>query len=107
MCVDPNVCLWSLEDYTPGTSPAKSTTSSTSGRTQAKSKWIQRGCAPEAAVYAAMLERNGEKPKRVLQESGVQSFSDDRAFKVMATACFPYFGPPSDGETDSDSGSDF
>ena len=92
---------------TPGTSPAKSTTSSMSGRTHAKSKWIQKGCTPEAAIYAAMLDRNGEKPKQVLREAGVQSFSDERAFKVMATACFPYFGPPSDGETDSDSGSDF
>jgi len=55
-----------------------------------------------------MLERNGVKPKHVLQESeaGVQSYEDDRAFKVLATACFPYFGPPSD-RSDSDSGSDF
>ena len=60
-----------------------------------------------SAIYAAMLDRNGEKPKQVLREAGVQSFSDERAFKVMATACFPYFGPPSDGDTDSDSGSDF
>ena len=63
---------------------------------------------PEPAVFAAMLERNGVKPRDVLEEHGISSWKDDRVMRALSVACFPYFGPPaSDGSRSPSSGSDF
>ena len=70
---------------TPDTLPAKSYAGSTTGT--AKNKWIKKGLAPETAVFAAMLDRNGVSPKEVLRECVIQSYQDDRVLSALSTAC--------------------